>query len=147
MRRILWALSAATMLAVTAFGPAADAATVHVGHAAHPRDVHARHGWHGRHADPLSVVYLGPNFTQSWVRLTPGQLLLVSVQADVTATVTDPAPGSAVEGGQLGDTTYLFAAVKPGTTTISATVRPKCAPSTVCPQWIAAPKLMVTVAG
>ncbi|MGD0558033.1 MAG: hypothetical protein ABSA93_24010 [Streptosporangiaceae bacterium] len=144
MRRILWALSAATMLAVTTFGAAADAATVHV---AHPRDVHARHGWHGRHVDPLSVIYLGPDFTQSSVRLTPGQLLLVSVQADVTATVADPAPGSSVEGGQLGATTYLFAAVKPGITTLSASVRPKCAPSTACPQWIAMPKLTVTVAG
>jgi hypothetical protein len=95
----------------------------------------------------LSVIYLGPDFTQSSVRLTPGQLLLVSVQADVTATVADPAPGSSVEGGQLGATTYLFAAVKPGITTLSASVRPKCAPSTACPQWIAMPKLTVTVAG
>jgi hypothetical protein len=152
MGRFLWALSAATMLAVTALAPSASAATGHVRHATHKRAAHARHTRHTQHtrhttkpADSLSVVYLGPDFSQSWVKLTPGQLLLVSVRASVRAMVTDPAAGSSVEGGRLGDDSYLFAAIKAGTTTIPATVRPKCDPWNACPQWIAMPKLTVTV--
>jgi len=136
------------MLAVTALAPSASAATVHVRHATHKRAAHAhrtRHTHTTKPADPLSVVYLGPSFSQSSVKLTPGQLLLVSVRAGVRAMVMDPAAGSPVAGGRLGNSSYLFAAAKPGTTTISATVRPKCAPWNACPQWIAMPKLRVTV--
>lgn len=94
---------------------------------------------------PIAVVALGASFAPSSVVLSEGEPLLVTVSGDVTATVADPSPGDALAGGALGSSTYLYFGVKPGTTTLSASVGPNCPLEGVCPQWRSAPKLKVTV--
>lgn len=130
MRRILWALGAAAALVVTMLAPPADAA---------PAPAPARAG------AAIAVVSLGASFTPSAVVLSKGEPLLVTVDGDVTATVTDPAPGSPLAGGPLGSSSYLYFGVKPGITTLSASVGPNCSPGDACPQWRSAPTLRVTV--
>jgi hypothetical protein len=40
---------------------------------------------------------------------------------------------------------YLYTALRPGTATVIATVRPRCAPGSMCPQWITEPRLAVAI--
>jgi hypothetical protein len=127
MRRILWALGAATVLLVTALAPAADAAA--------PATSDGR----------VTLVTLGPAFSPSSVTLRTGHLLLVTVDPTVSAAVAVPAPGGPLAGGELGPGAYLLVATRPGVTILTAIVRPRCVPGSVCPQWIAVPRLEVTV--
>ena len=135
MRRIPRVVCAAAVLAVIALTPAAGAASVPSGQ--------VRHAIAARRA-PLTLVGLGATFTPSAVRLRAGQLLLIAVGRYVSATVTSPRPGGPLTGGELSDGLYLFTVTGTGTATIAATVRPRCLPEIVCPQWITAPKLTVT---
>lgn len=121
MRKFLLTLSAAAALILTAFTPPASAV-----------------------AGPV-IVGLGMKFSPASVVLSPGEPLLVTVSGEVMAAVTDPAPGRSIAGGALGSSTYLYYAIKPGTTTLSAIVGPHCAVRVVCPQWRTAPRLNVTV--
>jgi hypothetical protein len=40
---------------------------------------------------------------------------------------------------------YLYTAEHPGSVTLSATVRPRCGPGQMCPQWISEPRLQITI--
>ena len=136
MKRISWALGAATVLVLTAFAPAANAATTH----AKP------HKASSGTASQVSLVRLGASFSPSTLTVNPGQIIVVTPEKGVVTRVFGPAPYSSVAGGQLGRSRAdLYIATQPGTSTINAVVRPWCAPFHVCPQWIAMPKLTVTV--
>jgi len=135
MKRISWALGAATVLVLTAFAPAANAATTH----AKPHQA-------SDPASQVSLVTLGASFSPKTLTVHPGQIIVVTHEKGIIARVSGPAPYSSVAGGELGrDHMELYVATQPGTSAISAVVRPWCAPYHVCPQWIAMPKLTVTV--
>jgi hypothetical protein len=135
MKRISWALGAATVLVLTAFAPAASAATTH----AKPHQASAP-------ASQVSLVTLGVSFSPKTLTVQPGQIIVVTPEKGVVTRVFGPAPYSSVAGGQLGRShADLYIATQPGTSTINAVVRPWCAPYHFCPQWIAMPKLTVTV--
>jgi hypothetical protein len=136
MKRISWALGAAAVLVLTAFAPAASAATTH----AKP------HKAASVAPSPVSLVTLGSSFSPSSLTVKPGQIIVVTPDKGVVARVFSPAPYSAVAGGELGrGHVDLFVAIQPGTSIIDAVVRPWCPPFRFCPQWIAMPKLTVTV--
>jgi hypothetical protein len=74
-----------------------------------------------------SVVPAGAGFPQP---CTPG----VAYPAAGLLSVTCPADGG-----------YLFTAEHAGTTTLTATVRPRCSPGDMCPQWVTEAALRITV--
>lgn len=103
-----------------------------------------------------TVVHLAVSFSPSEVRLRAGQQFLLIVSKDVEASgVAGPGPCPAgtvrpVAGGLLSaqcmaGSRYLFTAKRTGTATVTATVRPRCAPGSPCPQWVAEPSLRVIV--
>jgi hypothetical protein len=119
----------------------------------------------------IILVRLGADFSPSTLRLAVGQQFELAVSSSVQATgpaiptcSSGPAPvgsgappsegsGAPPAGGppvQLfaqceGNGSYLFTAEQPGSVVLSATVRPNCAPGTMCPQWIAEPSLSITI--
>lgn len=141
MKRILWAFGGAAVLALTALAPAASAATI-----SHDTALTSPALAKVDTSGPVTLVTLGASFSPSTLKVRTGQLIVVTVDDSVNARVAGLMPGSAVGGGQLGHSrTFLYVATGPGTATISAVVGPHCVPGHVCPQWIAMPKLMVTV--
>ena len=40
---------------------------------------------------------------------------------------------------------FYYTALRPGTAELMATVRPRCAPGSMCPQWIAEATLTITI--
>ena len=104
---------------------------------------------------PAVTVHLGPGFSPGSLRLRVGQQFLVVVSRDVRATGL-PGPGGCarrttrqVAGGLLSARCtargYRYTALHAGHGELSATVRPRCAPGNVCPQWITAPTLKITI--
>ena len=103
-----------------------------------------------------AVVSLTARFSPSSVRLRAGQQFLVVVSPGVKANGI-PWPGACpagtvgpVAGGLLtarceGGGRYLYTAQRPGSTIVSATVGPHCAPGQMCPTWMAAARLTVTI--
>jgi hypothetical protein len=102
------------------------------------------------------VVQLGAGFSPASIQLGVGQqfLLLVSPHVQVTWTsvagACTPGMTAQVAGGLLevqctADGSGLYTAERPGSTTLTAMVRPSCAPGVMCPQWIALASLKVTV--
>lgn len=103
-----------------------------------------------------AVVHLAVSFSPSEVRLRAGRQFLLIVSKDVQASgVAGPGPCPAgtvrpVAGGLLSarcmaGSRYLFTAKRTGTATVTATVRPQCAPGSPCPQWVTEPSLMVII--
>lgn len=107
------------------------------------------------HGSP-AVVNLRVSFSPSAVRLRAGQQFQVVVSPAVKATAI-PWPGACpagtartVAGGLLSarcltDGRYLYTALRAGTTIVSATVRPRCAPGSICPTWITDARLTVVI--
>lgn len=106
-------------------------------------------------SDP-AVVHLVAGFSPRMVRLRVGQQFLLVVSKDVQASGV-PWPGGCPPGTVrpvasglltaqcMTGSRYLYTARRAGTATVTATVRPRCAPGSMCPQWITAPRLTVII--
>jgi hypothetical protein len=106
----------------------------------------------------IRVVRLGAKFSPEEFQLGVGQKFRLEVDESVQATIAGvpehcPA-GSAVDvaGGLLsvqcgtGRGSYLFSGERAGSATLTATVRPRCAPGVACPQWVATARLTISIA-
>jgi hypothetical protein len=106
--------------------------------------------------DPIIfAVRLGAGgFQPKTLRISPGQHFVVIVDSSVKAS----GPGlpsscsgisAPIDDGMLtvqctsGD--FSYTAQRAGTAELMATVRPRCSPGTMCPQWIAEATLKITI--
>ncbi|MGH3409817.1 MAG: hypothetical protein ACRDRJ_46095, partial [Streptosporangiaceae bacterium] len=105
-------------------------------------------------APALSAVRLGPGFQPGTLRISPGQQFVVTVDSSVRASGPD-VPGSCpgttarIDGGLLtmrcASGVFSCTAQRPGTAELTATVRPRCARDSMCPQWITEATLKITI--
>jgi hypothetical protein len=107
-------------------------------------------------APMIAAIRLSANFSPDSVTLAAGQKFQVIVSSSVAPTGTAfPHPCStgvayAAAGNMLSVSCpasggFLFTAEQAGTTTLTATVKPNCAPGEMCPQWITEAVLHVTI--
>ena len=100
-----------------------------------------------------AVVSLAASFSPSAVRLRVGQQFLVVVSPDVQADgipwpggcTAGPVAGGLLTAQCLAGGRYLYTALRSGSVTVTATVGPRCAPGSVCPQWMTSARLTVTI--
>jgi hypothetical protein len=103
----------------------------------------------------IVVVRLGASFSPDVLRLNIGQQFLVTVSKTVQVSGLGFPRGCAagttaqIANGLLSARCaaggYLYTAEHAGTVVLSATVRPRCAAGTICPQWITEASLKVTI--
>ncbi len=104
----------------------------------------------------IVLVRLGAGFSPTTLRLGVGQQFEVAVDSDVEASgpglpascpvgMTAPAAGGLLILQCPAGGGYLYTAGRPGSATLLAMVRPRCAPATVCPDWIAVASLRLTI--
>jgi predicted small lipoprotein YifL len=102
----------------------------------------------------VAVVRLAAGFSPDNLRLSVGQQFLLTVSASVRARGLEAAgcasaTGGIVTGGLLKVRCtgggYLYTAGHAGSTVISASVRPRCRPGQMCPEWVSEPVLHVTI--
>ena len=102
----------------------------------------------------IAAVRLGRGFQPRTLRISPGQQFTVIVDPSVRA--SGPGlPNSCssvpvrIDGGMLTvrctSGAFSYTALRPGTAELAATVRPRCAPGSVCPQWVTAATLKITI--
>lgn len=94
------------------------------------------------------TVTLGPAFNPGTLRVKVGEQFLVTVSPAVSASglsCTQPEAGASLAVQCVGQSQYLYRAVRPGSAELSAEVRPNCKPGSVCPQWITMPRLQITI--
>lgn len=106
-------------------------------------------------APHTTVIKLGAAFSPDRLTLGVGGQFLVMVSPSVHATILGTPAGCAP--GAAATTTgyplsvrctsggYLYTAERPGSAVISATAGPRCSPGQMCPQWLSAPRLSVTI--
>jgi hypothetical protein len=102
----------------------------------------------------ITVVRLSASFSPGQLQLSVGHQFLLIVSPSVQAKGLEATAGctsGTAAGGLLSvrctSGGYLYTAEHPGTATISATVRPRCKPGQMCPQWLAEPQLHITITG
>ena len=100
----------------------------------------------------IILVQLGTGFSPAQLRLNVGQQFEVAVSKTVQVSgLGDCAPGTTGQalGGLLSVRCmaggYFYTAEHAGSATMSATVRPRCTPGTMCPQWITEASLKITI--
>lgn len=105
-------------------------------------------------APVIVAVRLGRGFQPSTLRISPGQQFVVTVDSSVRASgpgVPSSCPGTTarIDGGVLTvrctSGAFYYTALRPGTAELMAAVRPRCAPGSMCPQWIAEATLTITI--
>jgi hypothetical protein len=105
-------------------------------------------------APVIFAVRLGASFHPSTLRISPGQHFVVTVDSSVKASgpgVPSSCPGTTapIDGGMLTvrctSGAFYYTAQRPGTAELMATVRPRCARGSMCPQWIAEATLKITI--
>jgi hypothetical protein len=105
-------------------------------------------------APVIFAVRLGPGFQPRTLRISPGQHFVVTVDSSVRASgpgVPSSCPGNTtrIDGGLLTvrctSGVFYYTAQRPGTAELMATVRPRCARGSMCPQWIAEATLKITI--
>lgn len=101
-------------------------------------------------APMIRVVRLGSSFSPKAIQLGVGQRFEVIVSKTVKVSGLDCTPGSA--GGAVTGLSVkcesgnpVYTAERAGTTVLTATVRPRCPPGSMCPQWITEASLTITV--
>ena len=111
----------------------------------------------GRSRSPAPVIFavrLGPGFQPGTLRISPGQHFIVTVASSVRASgpgVPASCPGTTtpIDGGMLTmrctSGVFYYTAQRPGTAELIATVRPRCARGSMCPQWITEATLTTTI--
>lgn len=95
------------------------------------------------------TVILGPAFNPGALRVKVGEQFMVTVSPAVSASglsCTQPEAGASLAVQCVGQSQFLYRAVRPGSAELSAEVRPNCKPGSVCPQWITMPRLQITIA-
>ena len=105
-------------------------------------------------APVIFAVRLGNRFQPGTLRISPGQHFVVTVDSSVKASGPD-VPGSCpgtttrIDGGRLTmrctSGVFSYTAERPGTAELMATVRPRCARGSMCPQWITEATLTITI--
>jgi len=105
-------------------------------------------------APVIFAVRLGSGFQPNTLRISRGQHFVVTVDSSVKASgpgVPSSCPGTTarIDGGMLtvrcASGAFYYTAQRPGTAELMATVRPSCAPGSMCPQWIAEATLKITI--
>jgi hypothetical protein len=105
-------------------------------------------------APVILAVRLDRGFQPSTLRISPGQHFVVTVNSSVRASgpgVPSSCPGTTtrIDGGVLTvrctSGAFYYTAQRPGTAELIATVRPRCARGSMCPQWIAEATLKITI--
>jgi lipoprotein-anchoring transpeptidase ErfK/SrfK len=105
-------------------------------------------------APVIFAVRLGNRFQPGTLRISPGQHFVVTVDSSVKASgpgVPSSCPGTTarIDGGMLTvrctSGAFYYTAERPGTAELMATVRPRCARGSMCPQWIAEATLKITI--
>jgi hypothetical protein len=108
----------------------------------------------GSAAPVIFAVRLGRSFQPGTLRISPRQHFVVTVDSSVRASgpgVPGSCPGTTarIDGGVLTvrcrSGAFYYTALRPGTAELTATVRPRCAPGSMCPQWIAEATLTITI--
>jgi hypothetical protein len=102
----------------------------------------------------IFAVRLDGAFQPRTLRISPGQHFVVNVDSSVKAS----GPGvprscssttAPIDGGMLTvrcmSGVFYYTAQRPGTAELMATVRPNCAPGSMCPQWITEATLKITI--
>jgi hypothetical protein len=105
----------------------------------------------------IRVVNLNTTFSPDAITLAAGMKFQVIVSPSIEAGgLSFPSScGTAAQqdnGGMLSVAcpstgSYMFTAERAGTTTLSATVRPRCSQGEMCPQWIKDAAMTVTITG
>jgi hypothetical protein len=145
------ALAGAAITALAAAGILAACGSTQAGDGSQPRSVPAS----SPPPSPAVTVHLAAGFSPSSLRLGVGQQFLVVVSRDVQVSGL-PGPGGCAPptaqqaaGGLLSarctSRGYQYTGLHPGHGELAATVRPRCAPGTACPQWITVPTLKITI--
>jgi hypothetical protein len=106
-------------------------------------------------APNIPVVKLGARFIPSTLRLGTGQHFEVIVSKGVKVSGSGisgqctPAATTRFSSTMLAlrctGGSYLYTALRAGTTALAVTVRPACAAGTMCPQWVTAARLTLTI--
>jgi len=105
-------------------------------------------------APVIFAVRLGPGFQPNTLRISPGQHFVVTVDSSVKASgpgLPSSCPGTTaqIDGGLLTvrctSGAFYYTAQRPGTAELTATVRPRCAPGSMCPQWVTEATLKITI--
>lgn len=106
-------------------------------------------------APMIRAVNLDATFSPDAITLAVGMKfqVIVSQSVEVGGLSFPAACGTAAQpanGGMLSVTCpatggYLFTAERAGTTTLSATIRPRCSQGQMCPQWIKDAAMSVTI--
>jgi hypothetical protein len=109
----------------------------------------------GGGAPNIQVVRLGTSFSPKTLQLGAGQKFLVVVSGADKATgsgisgACTPAAAARFSTGLLSlscqGSSYLYTTRHAGSGELSVTVRPNCTAGTVCPQWVAAATLKLTI--
>jgi hypothetical protein len=102
----------------------------------------------------IFAVRLGRAFQPRTLRISLGQQFTVIVDPSVRASGPD-LPNSCssvparIDGGMLTvrctSGAFSYTALRPGTAELTATVRPRCAPGSMCPQWVTETTLKITI--
>ena len=69
----------------------------------------------------------------------------LGVGSDCAAGTISQALGGLVSVKCAGNDSYLYSAEHTGSAVLSVTVGPRCQPGTMCPQWVTAAHLLITV--
>jgi hypothetical protein len=102
----------------------------------------------------IFAVRLDTAFQPGALRLSPGQQFEVFVASSVSASgpalpSTCTGTSASVYNGMLSvrcqSGTFYYTAQKAGSAELMATVRPRCSPGTMCPQWMAEATLKITI--
>jgi len=105
-------------------------------------------------APVIFAVRLGRGFQPGTLRISPGQHFVVTVDSSVRASgpgVPGSYPGTTapIDAGVLtvrcASGAFYYTAVRPGTAEVMATVRPRCALGSMCPQWMADVMITITI--
>jgi hypothetical protein len=106
-------------------------------------------------APNIAVVRLGSRFTPGTLRLGTGQKFEVIVSRGVKPTGSGisgkcaPAAAARFSSAMLSLSctggSYLYTARQAGRTALEVTVRPACPPGSMCPQWVSAARLTLTI--
>lgn len=105
-------------------------------------------------APVMFAVRLGRGFQPRTLRISPGQQFTVTVDPSVRASgpgLPSSCPGTPtrIDGGMLTvrctSGAFYYTAQRPGTAELTAMVRPRCAPGSMCPQWVTQATLKITI--
>lgn len=105
-------------------------------------------------APVIFTVRLSRSFQPRTLRIAHGQQFVVTVDSSVRASgsgVPSSCAGATtpIDGGMLTvrctSGAFYYTAQRPGTAELTATVRPRCARGSMCPQWITEATLKITI--